>query len=305
LGEPSGSQFAVTVKDCSGPVWIEDCHVKGLSGSFGPSAGIAIVKSASVAVLRSAARGGDSPSFSIYATAGGPGLSSTNSHVDAYDSTFTGGNGGSASYAGHPGGNGAAVNGGDCFLARCGFQGGPGGFGFSIDTNPSFGGSGGAGLAGSGAVSTLNVNTAGGLGGGGTIPGALGPPLALTGSHLPLTGPSFTYAIDSPVKEQQSIVLRFYLDVPAWVVLFLAPDPDPPLFFSGVTGPLLLDPAALAFADFGPFPAGLTTLSIPIGQLPPTVSASTLSTQSVFLDPSLTFVEIGPPSHLLVLDSIF
>jgi hypothetical protein len=154
-------------------------------------------------------------------------------------------------------------------------------------------------------ATTLNVNSAGGLGGGGTIPGALGPPLALTGPHLSLTGPSFTYAVDSPVKEQQSIVLRFHLDVPAQVVLFVAPDPVPPLFFSGVTGPLLLDPAALGYADLGPFPAGLTTLSIPIGNLPPTLAASALSTQSVFLDPSLTFVEIGPPSHILVLDSVY
>jgi hypothetical protein len=294
-------------QDVNGPLWIEDCDFA--PQNFFAETAIQLVSCASVSIARTTAKG--STAISQFASFGGHGLHAITSQVAAYDSKFIGAVGSSIVPAGaYAGGSGASVAGGSLYAARCVFQGGAGGN--SLGTGGASGaeGAGGHGIDSSSTTSVTTVNGqysggAGGAGSNGGPAGAPGAPLALQGTFTPHTAPKFLYFADSPVREQQALVFHFDIDIATDFYLFVAADPGLVLPVGGVFGPLLLDPAALGFVFLGRIPSGPSLLSIPTHNLPPTVAGFVLATQAIFLDPSLTFLEIGSPSHLTILDSTF
>jgi hypothetical protein len=236
------------------------------------------------------------------------GVESVNSHILAYDSTFTGGDGYDAPFVdfgcvnGQPGGDGVSMTFGTLFASRCSFKGGSGGDElYSLVCQPGPGGNG-LDLNSMALIELQNCSYVAGPAGAGSPPQPPSPPLKSDSPVVQFTGPKRLYQISSPVREQQVIQLEFQLDVPSEVYLLASPDPGVDVFFGGLTGPLALDAFAMGFVSLGMLPAGTTVLSVPAGNLPPTLPGSFLSTQPLFTDSSWSYFELGSPSHLVLLD---
>jgi hypothetical protein len=296
----------LTASNLAGPLWIEDCDF--VDFSFGSTlSGIEVTSCASVVIHRTNARG--LKGFGFLDLTPGMGLSSKQSNVFAFDSTFQGSDGfwiGMWGF-GTMGGAGASFDGGSIYAAGSTFKGGQGGSAPQSGP-PKPGGNGGPGLSGTASAvgSTLDCQFIGGPAGFGTAPGGQpGPPLAFGGQLTQIPGLAYHYSVASPIREQQ--LLRFHFDgaAAADVYLFVGVDPGLSIYIPGVWGPLFLDLVGIQIVPLGSLPAGASSVAFPVGNLPPTVSAFELWTQPLFTDPTFSFLQIGPPSEVTVLDSSF
>jgi hypothetical protein len=195
---------------------------------------------------------------------------------------------------------------GSLFAARCGFMGGNGGSEYQPPSpcNPGAGGDA-VDLTDTTPAELYSCNFAVGQPGAGSpVP----PPALKIKSNVPVSNvvwPKRMYQVSSPVREQQMIHLTFDLDVATDVYLLAAPEPGLPFTFGGVLGPSTIDLIAMGFVSLGTLPAGQTVFSIPSGDMPPTLMGAYLSTQPMYTNATLTYVELGNPSHLLLLDASF
>ncbi|HKE00337.1 MAG TPA: hypothetical protein VKE69_04955 [Planctomycetota bacterium] len=296
---------AIELKNDAGPVWIEDCVLRG---GFVPmdfavaSPGVSAELCASVTIARSSVQGG--AGATQFPDTGGVGLESFESTLWLFDSTFVGEAGESGipfNFAGW-GGAGAHATGGSLFASGCEFRGGDGGGFFGTQTS---GGGGGTGLALDGvAASALECAFVGGSGGAGFVqPGPQGPPTS--GSTLaPLVGVARHFASTSPVREGRTIDWTLG-GVPGEIAaVFYAPAPTPGIPLLAFGGALLVDPAALDALVLGTIAGdGTLAVAIPAPALPAGAFGLPLFLQSIHFDVPTTYAAIGPVSALALLDA--
>lgn len=307
---PISGRFSIELVNVAGAVSVEDCNLRGNVGIgtiVTASDGLRAVDCTSLALVRCQLVGNTNTSG-----AASRGLTSLRSNVVAFDSDFLG----DAGYQGHllptgcvsgkAGGDGAWISAGSLYARGCSFAGGKGGDTFSQYPTSCTPGSGGDGIEIIDAtlVHFSNCTFEGapsGLPYGASFPWGL--PVKSNVSFTNTSSPPRGFVVSSPVREQGTIDLTFTLSAPTYTYLFAAFEPAAHLQFDGVDGPLLLDVFSLGFADFGLLPAGVSVVSLPLGDLPPTVDGAALAIQPLYTDGAWSFVELGNPSHLLAVDS--
>lgn len=229
--------------------------------------------------------------------------------VHVFDSQLRGGNGDPSLVGFQDGAAAAEVHGASFFASGSTITGGDG----SHLVDPWFGcaqGAGGSGLAMSAGTSVAQVgvlDTAvqGGSGaeGCGSLP-MHGPDYSGSGDLLTLPGAHRTLAVNSPVREGETLSLSLG-GAPGEFALLLLGAPAAtltgPAAWSAWNAPLLLSANASAFV-LGAVPAsGALELSFPVAELG--VDALTVAAQSAFLDFGAGGVRIGPTASVALIDA--
>ena len=276
-----------------GPIWVEDCTLKG--GHYGarPYYGCHVGECSAVAITRCTIIGGDN---------GGDGLTSSAKRLLIADSLCRGADG--ALIAGW-GGNGAVMFGGSFVATGTTFQGGNGADN-PTPFPPQEAGHGGAGLwlVTSNAMA-VDCTFAGGAGGVSATLGQAHNGADVLGSTLTvLPGAARHFAVDSPVRESQSTALHFGGLANETVGVIYGPAPSPIIPLPAFGGSLLIDAASSSGLIAGNLsPAGTLDVPVAMPALPASVLAVPMHVQAVFFDVPLTYAALGPPSSLLILDS--
>ena len=229
------AEEGLVVNNNQGPVWIEDCILRGGLGDndfvapFGPLdsyPGARVMDSPFVSLARCDLSGGAGldvfdEAFQTCPGGGGDGLLATNSRLALYDCNFAGGSGGSMldtdPCGGGDGGDGLSIDGGFAFASRCSFTAGDGGNGDSDLFSCGSGGDGGDGirmLANGPQVelleNTFQAGQGGSAGGSGCSGGAQGVSVSVqTGTETTHPGTGRKLRAASPVREQETVDLIF------------------------------------------------------------------------------------------------
>ena len=284
----------LTVSDCDGPVWIEDCKLRGplqVITSSSQGAGARVESSAVVSFHRCTL----DASFA-YSTHAGSGLLANDSLVALFDCDLTGGQGNPTAdgYGVYLAGPGADVDGGLLFASGTSFTGGNGGSGTGVFTCVDAG-DGAAGLVLDGGVEThlLDVTTTGGAGGLVVPPcggGAPGPgQLVLSGTVLEQTFPARSLAAPNPVRAGETLTVSID-GVPGDLVFLWVSGSQAPLYVAPVSHPtwpiagglFLPDATASVVFAVGALPAGGAQLPFLVPS-PPGVAAVHLYVQALMV----------------------
>ena len=291
----AGGENGAEVKNCQGPVWIEDCTMRAHSSDQGafvePWVGLLVENSTAVTVVRSTALGGVGL-FGSPPTPGGHGMQVFDSTVAVYESSLTGRFGGSESgstnYSGGRGGDGLRLLGTSfAFVAGSTLTGGGGGQGgedYSIFVGQqcASGGNGGHGvLVGPEFCFPCPVNPfpelveldnvfSPGLGGPGSYYGCSSPQYqgddgvaiqhadGVVGS---LPGDARSFSVPSPLREGQSTTMTV-TGTPGEAILLLVSAGQDAAYTPGFSG-VVLTAAPIVFLDGGSVP-GSGTASLPL-----------------------------------------
>lgn len=285
--------FHLTLSDCAGPVWLEGCStVPSLIWAPGMEAPLGVTNCASVALRDCAIHSWNGYSFPTGA------LSATNSNVSAWDSSFYGGNGPDFDFYAPAGSPAAHVIGGSLFVSGCVFRGGDGGTYYGPPGTNVHGTNGGDGIVASVQVVILDSLISGGSGS--VAPGGNGSPGSPIVGTAPMLLGAFarSFSVTSPVRESHVATFSLGGAPGEWAGIFYSFAPCaffPMLTFGGVDVVELAGASSLLLVN--------GTVGVPIGNLPTSVGGVTFFAQSVFFDPALTHVEIGPPASLIILDA--
>jgi hypothetical protein len=305
-----GSGPGLALVGNAGPVLLERCTVSGAGAtSFSvPAVGIQVLNCASVSMRAVSTRGGIGGTGSIVgASPGQAGLFAGGSVVSLADSTCTGGQGGSAGFGPSPtaGGPGALITSGTLFASGSEFVGGQGGATTEIGFTGAFGGDG---LFTSALVRLLGSTTTGGAGGSGGFGGSSGPsgnPVAGSGLVTTLPGVARQFETNAPVHEQESLVWSFGGVAGENAAILLSPAPDvlSLLFVDLFFGPITVSLASVEAMPMGEIdPAGLLTVTQPVGDVLAPGAGWTLFAQAFFFDDALTSLVLGPTSVISLFD---
>ena len=323
----SPNESGLGLKNNQGPVWIEDCVLAGGLGdnTFSSTSqadsypAVEIVGCSEVVFARCTLNGGAGldlweETFHFAAGSGGHALDIDVGSVSVFDSTLTGGHGGSVydttETPGGSGGSGIYVDSGSVLISGCTLTGGSGGFG---DCSLFFCGNGGNGGDGvllsfvAGAEvrhqdCSFSPGNAGWGGGSGGFPGDPGEAIDVNaGSATALAGSAHTMTSSSPVREGESAQLDFGGE-PGEIVLAAISTTQDHLALDPFAGDLVLG-APQILLTMGVVPAtGSLSASVPIGAAPsPFVLARNILLQSVHIDSALS-VWLGHASALTLLD---
>ncbi len=303
--QPTAGTIRIVAQDALGPIWLEECI---LEPNLPPTLGIGVfvptpilqpalraTDCALLVLVRCVVRGNvysysPAPVYADYSVPGSQGLETTQSHVVAYDSSFTGGLGKSHypcgfGCGGSPGGDGASLDGGSLFASDCTFQGGNGG-------NGSSPGHGGDGLVAgpSTIVKTYNALAVAGFAG--------GVPYHVEGPWLERSGPRRASWLSSPAQVGESVTLTIELGVASDVYLFAATSSGAKLDLGGVAGPFLIGLPDLDVVPLGTLPAGVQSIQILVPSIPSATPGAEVWVQALFTDSSFSFMHLGSPSHV-------
>lgn len=303
-------EIGLLATQCGGTVWIEKCVFQPKPGKDGFN-GAMIGNVASLVLRASEFRAGNGYG-DLYATGSSAnGLEASFARISAWGCVFvgsTGSPGGSQYPPGPDGGDGARLSSCAFTFASCAFTGAKG----------ASSGFGKAGNGGNGLTALLSATPAAldacslmaGLPGqyyfGWGLPGETlhADP---AGSVATLANPAHTFSARSPVREGQPIALDLFAAAAGsfWVAYDLAP--AAPLDIVGIAEPLLLPLGSVAFEPFPGGPAlgagahGGALTAPPV----PALQATTFYAQLLAVDPTLTTVQLGSPSAVVVLDSAY
>ena len=200
----------LSIEDCDGPVWIEDCDISGpLQAQTSAVQGVDVINAWAATFHRCSMSG----SFALDLP-GGSGLRSVNSVVAVFDSVVTGGQGGNTpGGATLPAGAGAEFTGGMLYAAGTSFTGGHGGSG-STPLGCVDAGDGAPGLMLDGGASahvtdSPMVGGAGGTGLPSCADGAAGPgQLLVDGTMLEQAFPARVLQAVNPVRPGENLVIE-------------------------------------------------------------------------------------------------
>lgn len=308
---------ALVVSSSQGPVWVEDCTLRGSHVFSSAAAGAFLVDASSVTFLRCTLRGGTGVSETGGPARGGDGVQlvggAAHLHgcvLEGHDAT-QGSGGGFGFPLQVPGGSGAYVTDGLLFASGSNFTGGKGADGFQSVFGCAVGSDGGAGiwLASAGATAQLlDSSSSGGPGGapfGACAGGATGPATLVMGGTLTvLPGSHHGLVAASPVREGQASAATFTGEAGELVFLALGTAPEPGLLSPAWSGVLHVDGGSSLVLFLGVMPAGGTLSFLPTaGQLAPGLLATTLYLQPAFFGPAAPRLRLGAPSALTILDS--
>ncbi|MBL8695069.1 MAG: hypothetical protein JNJ88_13325 [Planctomycetes bacterium] len=297
-----GKRSAFTIDSCTGFVWFEDSFVYGTTLSNQQSLpGLTVVSSQTVVLRNTKVRGDSGYSYagdpSQLATPGAKGIDATSSGLFLYESTSNGGMGGSGGFHatlgainGANGGDALTLNGGEIYAQGATFTGGTGGL--SVPGG-SFGSQGKA-LDVSAATNQVV-----------TYNGAAAGAVNILCPWTALTGPTVQFGAVAPVREGGNVDFNFNCGTPSTVYLFLADNPGPQFAIPGFYGPLLFDlltSSAISFPS-GPVCSGATTYTIVAPPVVPALASIHVVVQSLFTDAGLTYVHVGAPSQIILLDA--
>ncbi|TAJ17694.1 MAG: hypothetical protein EPO68_09020 [Planctomycetota bacterium] len=316
LHVPGNSQAYTTglgIGNASGPVWVEECVLRGSHVQFaGPGTGVIITNSfGGVTIARCDILGGSGTGKASPGNGGNGVFSEGPVHV--FDSIVRGGDAPpitSFPFFGQTGSGGAAVTlfNGKLFGSGASFTGGAGTNGYA---HPTFGcvggGSGGAGLSSFGAgvsVVLLDSPVQGGSGGaafGACGLGANGPQFSPGLTPTTLNGIAHGLQVLSPVREGQPISATLHGAAGEQALFALSTTPSLGVVSQPLAGVLLLAPP-VSVLGLGPVPpSGTLSVSATAGLLPPGIEGGTLFLEPAFVDPSGPSVVLGAPSTLTLL----
>ena len=292
------------VRDCAGSVLLEDLHLSG----GGPC--LTVQQCDAVVLARCTFDGKDS----VPAGETGAGIEAAGSSLFIYECAISGGAGTDGFFTSWPiaGEDALRIESGLLFASGTVFSGGSGGAGGGpgIFGTCSYGADGGDGLvlgAGAPTATTFDCPLQGGAGGAGfstlCLAGSSGSPLVVTsGSHTKIPGTHGTVITTSPVREGYASQLVVWGPLGNSVLLLISPAARVHYYaeFPGVLVPDLSLSTLVALGSTPP--SGYLAVTFVVGDLPPGVLASGLYLQVAFVDPSMTQVTLGAPSHLLQLD---
>jgi hypothetical protein len=296
----------LTLVNCVGPIWAEDCEFISCCGLdiLFPGHGVSVSGSSSVVFSRCLFQGGYNPLL----TSADAGFASTNSTVSFYDCTLDGGDSSTATNSGGPG---ARLKGGNAFGSGTVFRGGSGGPPDGLFVCAGSGGDGVVLSAGTGApnLNTLDCSFVGGPGGPSSAfcpAGAPGLPVKLTaGTHNVLPGTAHEFHVTPTAREGQSIT-KTYTGPPGEYVFRNYSGFQGSTYFADFRGVLALSLFAPINTKLeGILPAGgqLVDTST-IGPLSAGTEGVTLYLQAAFYNLS-TGICLGTPSATVLLDSAF
>lgn len=304
--------YGLVVHQAAGPVWVEDCTLRGSHSFGGAGLGATVSNSAGVAILRCTLRGG-SGTGKASPGPGGTGLVAL-SPVHAFDSSVRGGD--APPIAGIPffgltgaGGAGAMIYGTALFSSGTQFEGGTGSSGYAHPTLGCVGGgAGGAGVGGLGfGTAFVTVATSAVGGSGGTAFGACGVGASGSTTQLPagalqaLPGAAHGAVFASPIREGQAISGSVQGLPNEFALLAFNSVPQPGVIAVGLSGVVLLAPP-VALLGLGSIPgSGSLSIAATAGSLAPGTESGTLFLEPAFVDPSGPTAVLGAPATLTLL----
>ncbi len=318
-----------------GPVWIEDCSIRGTNGGFIPigHGGASIENCASVVFARCTIQG--SPTDEV-SQGQNHGLQIVSSNVSLYDCEVAAGASapappspgwcpslfcGDLSISCHSteGGHGVTMFGGSTlFASGCRIDGADAGPGQN-QPNPSLsctpGGNGGDGIrVFSGTVKLRDTIVLAGRGtpGGnwtscpGQCPsGSNGAPITNPSVVTSLAGAARSFSIGSPNRENSTANVTFDGIANDVCVLAVSASPASAFFAGEFAGTFVIGAPFLLFT-FVTLPAtGTTTVGVPVGLLPPAAQGLGVFAQAFFAESSSSAVLLAGPSAFLLLDQAF
>ena len=311
---PTNVSENLTIEDCDGSVWVENCTFTGFEINQFSGAQAAIVRRSDSVVLVECTFIGGGP-FG-FPPVGGSGVFLQDATVHAFGCDVEGGVGATnPSGDGAMGGAGVTLSDAFLFAAESTFRGGTGGatgVGFFGCITPGTGGTGGFGLRLVGSTSDarlLNVALLGGDGGPARIPGpgcnpgASGEPFEVVGGSITqVLGAAHGFDAPNPVREGDVIDLDF-VGAPGELAWYLFSDQETTLFLPALLGTLTLDFPLLVVPVPNLDGSGLLSIAVPGPALPPLTDGADFYLQSLFFD-GLTFT-LGEPSVLSVVAAGF
>ncbi len=279
-------QMALSLSQCDGTVWIEDCTLGAFDGYYAsfPSEigypGYPAVDAVDCArlvfqrcTLRGGAGGSEGP-IGAKATAGAPALRLLRCDATVSDSTFEGGAGGFAStgeYYGDGRFGGAAIDARESHVYGSGgaWTGGDATGSCGLATTCAAGD--GVHLDGMSTLHYLDVDLASGV----AVAGATaGVPIGGTGTATAFAGSAAGHVVDAPVRETQSASFRV-IGEPGSTAGFLLSFVDDVVLVPSVKSVLLLGPPLIGPLVIGTIPAsGTYTIAIGVPDLGPTAPES-------------------------------
>jgi hypothetical protein len=302
-----GTAVELEVRDCVGPVLIEDVHLSG----GGPC--LSVQGSSAVVLARSALHG----QVSLAGGSFGPGIAveATGANLYLYDCEIAGGAGHDGFFPEPPdeGQDALRLESGLLFASGTVIAGGAGGDGADLFLGACSGGAdGGDGLvlgAGAPAAYTLDCALQGGAGGAGhsiCLPGSGGyPVLVQSGAHAQLPGTHGMLLSTSPLREGDSSALELWGPGGRLVLLLASPAAEVVFLLApaGAVVPAVSSAFAVVLGTTNP--AGYLMFPFTVGQLPPGAAAAELYLQPAFLDLAAGGAALGAPAHVLELDQSF
>jgi len=300
---------ALTLDSCAGPVLVEDCEIfSSYTNNESGSPGLRASNCASVAFTRCSVRGakGFPGPLGGNASRGGWGVLDDASTMFLFDTDSTGGEGGDMSIgnAGDGGGGVALSGGANLFASGSAIQGGLGGSYTSLGSA----GDGGIGLLcwTPSRADLLETTIAGGPGGPLASPGMPGPTFVGDAPPTILSGVARHFVASSPVRELQLVTLGASGIPSEHAGALVSLDPQVGVWPYLFGAPLLLSLANASVIDVGTCdPTGAVSVSLLAPALDPHVKGVVVQLQGFFFDVPVSYVQLGPVSSLLLLDSAF
>jgi len=286
VGAGGGTKSGLIVKDCSGPVLVEDAYYEGTAAFPGiVASGVLVLRSSSVTLVDCTIQAG----FDVLGQYDN-GLQVTDSVVHALSCSVTGE-------------NGVALNGGELFFS------GSTATGLSdavvVDSSPCVGDPlvpCPVGIIPPDSIANPELTTLDAV----LAPSGGGLPVRLdAGSLAALTGKVRSFSHSSPVREGESTV-EVYTGAPSELVFWLiSPTLLPGTLFPTVFGTSHLGTPNLLIKR-GVVPAsGILTRSLTINELGPGVEGFQLFGTAIFVDVGTLNLRLANPTSIVLVDSAF
>lgn len=313
------THYGLFLQDNAGSIRVQDCSFEGFTPAGGTwdgsdplnngRAAMFSAQSADVSLVRTTARGGDGQSTTTFfclcfSGDGGHALEAQGSKISLYDCQLTGGNGGTADYAGG-GGDGVNASSSELFISGGSCVGGDGGL--IMDIIPLCN-DGGDGIQADASTTTryLDVQVLGGArgwfpgNGGACADGAL---FAGGGNFLPLLPTARGFSGDTAVREGNLAHLSFTGEPGDLVLIAVSPNPGH-TYISAHHGVWLLHyPARIRSMPLGVIDStGTLQLDVMIGLVSLPQGARNISLQPLHIGSTGQQI-LGPPHQVVVLDS--
>lgn len=288
---------AIEVRDCAGPVEIEDVTIDTTINELGPTVWpqVLVVNSASVTLARCSVHGKDGRTDFAPDGEPSPALRVENSNVAAYGCWLTGGGGMNAGVPPFltqvfPSQAGAAcieLASGTLLVAGSTVIGGRGGWGYFDGANCFASGDGGAGIVVGGLLRVLGSNVVAGLAGvdPGSCPhGSSAPPAIVSAGGTIVNVPQALRGFQvSPLGKPGATVVTRFDGVPGEAALLIVSLAPSGAFVPSLAGALLPGGSLIVFPLAIPG-SGTLSLQTPLssGLLPPAIEGISLYEQAAF-----------------------